>query len=539
MATGILRACLAIFTAYTSVLAAGPTMSTNTEPVLSYANATTTSFQCVCDIISCGNGESETTCTAQSKCYASLSINEKGHIERRKGCLDNDQKSQMYCGGRGTYSENVVIKCCEGDMCNENINPTFPPEPAPSAPTEQAYNVPYLVLAVVGPVVALVLGVAFLIFLFRRLHKKRMREFAARDAEFAHHLDNDLRAIPAGDSTLKDMFDHSNTSGSGSGLPYLVQRTVARQITLVQQVGKGRYGEVWRGMWQGESVAVKIFSSIDEKSWFRETEIYNTIMLRHEHILGFIASDMTSRNSCTQLWLITHYHEYGSLYDYLNRNVLDAPLACRLALSAASGLVHLHTEITCNNSKPAIAHRDIKTKNILVKSNLTCCIADLGLAVMHTQKEDEIDMGSNNRVGTKRYMAPELLEETMNVYCFESFKRVDVYAFGLVLWEIARKCQANGKVEEYRPPFFEYVPSDPSFEEMRKVACVERLRPSLPNRWSNDTTLTAMAKLMKECWYHTASARHTSLRVKKTLMKITESCGKTSKLEYEWEKAFM
>ena len=48
-----------------------------------------------------------------------------------------------------------------------------------------------------------------------------------------------------------------------------------------------------------------------------------------------------------------------------------------------------------------------------------------------------------------------------------------------------------------------------------------------------------MAKLMKECWYHTASARHTSLRVKKTLMKITESCGKTSKLEYEWEKAFL
>ena len=45
----------------------------------------------------------------------------------------------------------------------------------------------------------------------------------------------------------------------------------------------------------------------------------------------------------------------------------------------------------------------------------------------------------------------------------------------------------TGKVEEYRPPFFEYVPSDPSFEEMRKVACVERLRPSLPNRWSNDT----------------------------------------------------
>ena len=50
--------------------------------------------------------------------------------------------------------------------------------------------------------------------------------------------------------------------------------------------GKGRYGEVWQGQWQGENVAVKIFSSRDEKSWFRETEIYNTVLLRHENILG-------------------------------------------------------------------------------------------------------------------------------------------------------------------------------------------------------------------------------------------------------------
>lgn len=50
--------------------------------------------------------------------------------------------------------------------------------------------------------------------------------------------------------------------------------------------GKGRYGEVWRGVWHGESVAVKIFSSRDEQSWFRETEIYNTVLLRHDNILG-------------------------------------------------------------------------------------------------------------------------------------------------------------------------------------------------------------------------------------------------------------
>lgn len=39
-----------------------------------------------------------------------------------------------------------------------------------------------------------------------------------------------------------------------------------------------------------------------------------------------------------------------------------------------------------------------------------------------------------------------------------------------------------GIVEEYRPPFFDLVPIDPSFEEMRKVVCVDQQRPILHNR---------------------------------------------------------
>lgn len=71
----------------------------------------------------------------------------------------------------------------------------------------------------------------------------------------------------------------------------MVQRTIARTIVLQEIVGKGRFGEVWQGRWCGEDVAVKIFSSRDERSWFREAEIYQTVMLRHENILGFIAAD--------------------------------------------------------------------------------------------------------------------------------------------------------------------------------------------------------------------------------------------------------
>ena len=48
---------------------------------------------------------------------------------------------------------------------------------------------------------------------------------------------------------------------------------------------------MFKGLWRGEFVAVKKFSTRDERSWFREAEIYQTVMLRHENILGFIACD--------------------------------------------------------------------------------------------------------------------------------------------------------------------------------------------------------------------------------------------------------
>lgn len=96
---------------------------------------------------------------------------------------------------------------------------------------------------------------------------------------------------------------------------------------------------------------------------------------------GFIAADIKGTGSWTQLYLITDYHENGSLYDYLKSTTLDTKAMLKLAYSSVSGLCHLHTEIFSTQGKPAIAHRDLKSKNILVKKNGTCCIADLGLAV--------------------------------------------------------------------------------------------------------------------------------------------------------------
>lgn len=151
--------------------------------------------------------------------------------------------------------------------------------------------------------------------------------------------------------SLRDLIEMT-TSGSGSaGLPLLQQRSIARQIQLIDVIGKGRFGEVWRGKWRGEMVAVKIFSSREESSWFREAEIYQTKMLRHENILGFIAADNKDNGTWTQLWLVTDYHEHGSLYDYLTIRTVDIKTMMGMALSIATGLAHMHMEILGTHGK--------------------------------------------------------------------------------------------------------------------------------------------------------------------------------------------
>ncbi|XP_044129344.1 activin receptor type-1-like [Bufo gargarizans] len=472
-------------------------------------------YKCVCEGISCGSRD---RCYGQ-QCFASLSMND-GLLVSQKGCFQVYEQSIMTC--KTPPSADQAVDCCQGDLCNMNITAHLQSK---SGTAEKLnYRVETLAIFILAPVVFLIVLSVVVLLVFRKTQQRHMEQLSTRDAEY--RTVDGLIASNVGDSTLADLLDHTCTSGSGSGLPFLVHRTVARQITLAECVGKGRYGEVWRGHWQGESVAVKIFSSRDEKSWCRETELYNTVLLRHENILGFIASDMTSRNSSTQLWLITHYHELGSLYDYLHVTTLDTVTCLRIVLSIASGLAHLHVEIFGTQGKPAIAHRDLKSKNILVKKNGQCCIADLGLAMIHSQSTNQLDVGSNPYVGTKRYMAPEVLDETIQVDFFDSYKRVDIWAFGLVLWEVARRMVSNGIVADYKPPFFDVVPNDPSFEDMKKIVCVDQQRPNIPNRWFSDPTLTSLVKLMKECWYHNPSARLPALRIKKTLTKIDNSLDK-------------
>ncbi|XP_026762865.1 TGF-beta receptor type-1 isoform X1 [Galleria mellonella] len=470
-------------------------------------------LKCYCNSPTCPNE----TCETDGYCFASTSI-EAGVQKFTYHCIDLRSlipiEHPFSCSTTRTRNDSVVIECCKShDMCNRELRLELQPKPQESSPTPTVWQVLPWVMGL------MVLGVCAAISLWWAKRSRSLMKggrgsrplFAAEDSlgEPRHPI--------MGTATIRDMIELT-TSGSGSGLPLLVQRSIARQIQLIDIIGKGRFGEVWRGRWRGENVAVKIFSSREECSWFREAEIYQTVMLRHENILGFIAADNKDNGTWTQLWLITDYHENGSLFDYLTARTIDSNTLVKMALSIATGLAHLHMDIVGTKGKPAIAHRDLKSKNILVKSNLTCVIGDLGLAVRHNVASDSVDVPSTNRVGTKRYMAPEVLDETMDTRQFDPYKRSDVYSFGLVLWEIARRCGAMP--DEYQPPYYECVPPDPALEDMRRVVCVEKRRPNVPNRWHSDPVLSAISKVMKECWYQNPAARLTALRIKKTLANI-------------------
>ena len=86
----------------------------------------------------------------------------------------------------------------------------------------------------------------------------------------------------------------------------------------------------------------------------------------------------------------------GSLCDFLKSNTVTWQELCKIAYGIASGLAHLHEELPPRNNedrKLTVAHRDFKSKNVLIKNDLTACISDFGLALII---EPDKDIGNDH-----------------------------------------------------------------------------------------------------------------------------------------------
>ena len=107
---------------------------------------------------------------------------------------------------------------------------------------------------------------------------------------------------------------------------------------------------------------------------------------------------------------------------------LQAVQRLRIAYGTSEGIQYLHT---ASHSKPLV-HRDIKTANILLDSQLEPKIGDFGLVRLgggSPGQDRTKTVLTTTVVGTSAYMAPEAVRGEVSV-------KLDVFSFGVVLLEL-------------------------------------------------------------------------------------------------------
>lgn len=191
------------------------------------------------------------------------------------------------------------------------------------------------------------------------------------------------------------------------------------KIEFGNKVAEGSYGIVYKATYRGKKVIVKQSKRLDNMAKDEmQNEANMMVLSNHERIVGFYGLSIVEDKCSLVMELMPEY----SLYELLNKHeLLPWDKRHQIAMDITEGLKHLHEK--------NILHRDLKSKNVLLDSNLRAKLGDFGLAKKVT------DDTKNEKIkGTPAWIAPEvLLEETRPT------KEADMYSYGMVLWEIASR----------------------------------------------------------------------------------------------------
>lgn len=326
-------------------------------------------------------------------------------------------------------------------------------------------------------------------------------------------------------------------------------------LKLCSMIGQGKYGTVWKGMINEQCVAVKIFPAQYKQYFLNERDIYCLPLMQTQYLLEYYGCDerRTLEDNIEYL-LVLSLAPLGCLQEWLMENTSTFNVFVNMAKSIARGLAHLHTEMNVGAlSKPCICHRDLNSRNILVKSDLTCSISDFGFALktfgsryewkgeitlaerksmnevswnFERNFESALIIRNNFQVGTIRYLAPELLEGAVNLRdCETALKQTDIYSLGLVLWELCTRCHdwyAPGQlVPPYRLPYEAEVGKMPSFEQMQVLVSRQKVRPAFPPGWGGDAAAKIARDTCDDCMDHDAEARLTAVCIEERIREIS------------------
>ncbi|XP_057191230.1 bone morphogenetic protein receptor type-2 isoform X2 [Triplophysa rosa] len=411
-------------------------------------------------------------------CWAYISDQQDCHDDR---CVVTTTPSQIQ---NGTYR----FCCCSTNMCNINFTENWVPSPTSTTTHQQPLHrdeAIFIALASVSIVAVLIVALFF-----------GYRMMIGECKQGLHNLDM-IEAAPSEPSLDLD------------------------SLKLLELIGRGRYGSVYKGSLDERPVAVKVFTYANRQNFVNERSIYRIPLLEHENIARFIVGDeRLTADGRMEYLLVMEYYPHGSLCRYLSLHTLDWVSCCRLAHSLTRGLAYLHTELLRGDVyKPAVSHRDLNSRNVLVKNDGMCVISDFGLSMKLTGnrlvRPGEEDNAAISEVGTIRYMAPEVLEGAVNLRdCESALKQVDMYAIGLIYWETFMRCTdlfPGETVPEYQMAFQAEAGNHPSFEDMQVLVSREKQRPKFPEAWKeNSLAVRSLKETMEDCWDQDAEARLTA-----------------------------
>ncbi|RHY30304.1 hypothetical protein DYB32_004424 [Aphanomyces invadans] len=287
---------------------------------------------------------------------------------------------------------------------------TFPPqmEQAPSTTdtsSSSSSSSTTVTVAVAIPLAVVAIAVGVFIYLKRSRRQKKTPETEA--PPYTKHIDDDVTL----DASVVDL-----SALVGCRIP-------SQDIVKGKLIGKGGFGQVYRGTCLGQVVAIKEIvarrqqHTADVQSFVREMTLL--ARLDSPYIVAFLGVAWTS-DAAADFQCVLEYMNNGDLRDYLKAHTADTfPWAAKLKCVEAivQGLVYLHSQ--------GVIHRDLKTRNVLLDKVKGTKLSDFGLS-RTAMASDTMTMG----VGTYRYMAPEVLQSS------HYSAKADLYSLGMVLSEL-------------------------------------------------------------------------------------------------------
>ncbi|GAV73894.1 PB1 domain-containing protein/Pkinase_Tyr domain-containing protein [Cephalotus follicularis] len=200
----------------------------------------------------------------------------------------------------------------------------------------------------------------------------------------------------------------------------------------LRELGSGTFGTVYHGKWRGTDVAIKrindrCFAGKPSEQERMRDDFWNEAIkladLHHPNVVAFYGVVLDGPGGSVAT--VTEYMVNGSLRNALQKNEKNVDKRKRLliAMDVAFGMEYLHGK--------NIVHFDLKSDNLLVNlrdpHRPICKVGDLGLSKVkcHT-------LISGGVRGTLPWMAPELLNGSSSLVS----EKVDVFSFGIVLWEL-------------------------------------------------------------------------------------------------------